>query len=194
MHYWKSAPHPRSPGGARPPARRSAMEAERGAVAAAAAVTACAAAVACGRCSTARSSGGSAELEVQPGLIISNPDMEVADDATLAATCECPREVYIEGDEALRKAFAPATIVKVLRGEENYARYADGTCKYSDGALTIGAPAPDFKVFEVRRGPGVDLFSTDHLSPTTLLAPLNHPGDAMARPRKHLCLDFGSFS
>lgn len=174
------------------------MEAERGATAAAAAaaVAACAAAAACSRCAAPGSdgSGDPRGLEVQPGLFISDPDMELADDATLAATCECPREVYIEGDESLRRAFAPATIVKVLRGEESYARYADGTCKYSEGALTVGEPAPDFAVLEVRRGPGVDLFSTDHLGPTTLLAPLTHSSDATAWPRKHLCLDFGSFS
>eukprot|EP01043_Picozoa_sp_COSAG02_P057729 COSAG02_NODE_7059_length_3204_cov_4.882126_1_plen_107_part_10 len=107
------------------------MEAERGATAVVAAVAAACAVttVACGRCTGRRTSGdgtvASPGLEVQPGLFISDPEMEVADDATLAAACECPREVYIESDEALRKAFAPATIVKVLRGEESYARYAD---------------------------------------------------------------------
>ncbi len=178
------------------PSKR-AMEAERGAAAVAAAVAACAVTAAtCGRCSSARTGGNRPSpqgLEVQPGLFISDPEMEIADDATLAAACECPREVYIESDEALRKAFAPATIVKVLRGEEAYARYADGTCKYSDGALTVGAPAPDFEVLEVQRGPGVDLFSTEHLGQTSLLAPLR-PSGASETPRKHLCLDFGSFS
>ena len=171
--------------------------ADRGAAAAAAA--ACATAALCACAASSRSAGGSSlsSIEVQPGLVISNPEMTLADDETLAAACECEREVYVEGDEALRKAFAPATIVKVLRGEEPYARYADGTCKYGSGTLQVGDAAPDFEVLEVRRGPGVDLFSTKHLRPTALLAPLakaTGQGAAETLPRKHLCLDFGSFS
>jgi hypothetical protein len=97
------------------------MEGTTGAAVAAAA--ACAAATLCIRiCRTAAraddggDSTSTTTIEVQPGLVISNPEMTVADDATLAAACECPREVYVEGEEALRRAFAPATIVSVLRG------------------------------------------------------------------------------
>jgi hypothetical protein len=165
------------------------MEGTGGAVAAAA----CAAATLCA-CSAARADGGEdSGIEVQPGLFISNPEMTLADDATLAATCECPREVYIEGEESLRKAFAPATIVSILSGDAPFARYADGTCKYSAGMLEEGHSAPDFDVLEVCRGQGIDLFSTGHLRPTTLLGPLRAAGVA-GLPRKHLCLDFGSFS
>ena len=133
-------------------------------------------------------SSEAAAVEIQPGLVIANPTLELADDEALARACECPREVYVEGDQALRKAFAPATIVKVLRGEVAHARYADGGLKYSPGTLTVGQDAPDFDVLEVRRGAGVDLFSVDHLRPTQLLAPLRREG------RRHVVLDFGSFS
>ena len=105
-----------------------------GTAGAAAAAAACAAATLCA-CTAARAdgSGGERGIEVQPGMWISDPEMTSADDATLAAACECPRDVYIEGDEALRKAFAPATIVSIFSGDAPYARYADGTCKYNTG-------------------------------------------------------------
>ena len=58
---------------------------------------------------------------------------ELATDEELAAACECDRSVYVEGDEAIRKAFAPATI-----REWTSRTYGDSsTAKYSSGVLQV---------------------------------------------------------
>jgi hypothetical protein len=100
--------------------------------------------------------------------------MDLATDEELAACLECPREVYVAGDDALRRAFASSTI-------EHWTSqtYADGqTTRYNEGSLSVGDRAPDFQLQQVV---GEALVNKSLLS-------FGRVGAAF------LVLDFGSFS
>ena len=96
----------------------------------------------------------------------------LATDDELAAACECPREVYVEGELGLRKAFAPATIEKWTQQT-----YADGVTKYNAGRLQIGDQAPDVPLYQ-RKSQDVRQVQLRSL----------------LQAGRYLCLDFGSFS
>ena len=105
---------------------------------------------------------------------------ELATDEDLAAACELERSVYVAGDDALRRAFAPATIAR-----ETSRTYEDGQTLYSDGTLTVGAQAPDVDLWTLERADAAEL------TPTKLLALARASAPGLPR---YLVLDFGSFS
>ena len=83
-------------------------------------------------------------MEIQEQLRCAEGEArEIATDAQLAQCCECPRDVYVQDDADLRRAFAPATIERWTTEPH----CADGTPRYSIGSLQVGDKAPNFDVY-----------------------------------------------
>jgi hypothetical protein len=110
--------------------------------------------------------------------MVAGPDGDsVATDAQLAAAMECERGVYVAGEAAVRKAFAPATITKWT--SEKYEN-SDRT-KYHEGTLKVGDKAPDFDLHHL-------------VAPNQKLRDCKLLSFLPATANKFLVLNFGSFS
>ena len=96
---------------------------------------------------------------------------KIASPEDLAEFCECDRDVYVDGEENLKRVFSPAAVLEGTSRE-----YADGQKKYSIGKLSVGESAPDCIIHCLGKG------NTE----IQLLAALPETG--------YLVLDFGSFS
>ena len=123
-------------------------------------------------------------MEIQERLAAGAEDEDQyrASDSQLEQCCECDREVYVADEDALRTAFAPATIRRWTQD----AKYADGTPRYSAGDLAPGAPAPDFTVHLAKQADGSICSGVGELVAQSLLS--------FRQPERCLVVDFGSFS
>jgi hypothetical protein len=124
-------------------------------------------------------SGSSAAdaCDVHKQLLAAGPDGDsVATDEQLAAAMECERSVYVSGDDAVRKAFAPASIAKWTSSTYE----GSDRTKYHEGTLKEGDQAPDFDLHQLE-APNQPLKSCKLLS-------------FLPKDKKYLVLNFGSFS
>ena len=97
----------------------------------------------------------------------------MATDEQLAAAMECERSVYVSGDDAVRKAFAPASIAKWTSSTYE----GSDRTKYHEGTLKEGDQAPDFDLHQLE-APNQPLKSCKLLS-------------FLPKDKKYLVLNFG---
>ena len=98
--------------------------------------------------------------ELQKRLMTGEGD---ATDEQLAESCECPRDVYVEDQTALRQAFGPTAIRKWTTFT-----YDDGTPRYSVGNLEPGDLAPDMRVLLAKPTGGSMSYSEQELQQVSL--------------------------